>query len=166
MASGQYPKGKSGNPGGRPKGLQKLIRTSLGRRGWAEVIQVQFEIATGTFESTSKTGLQAKEMTNAATWLADRGFGKPVQQTDVTSNGQTVGGPVVVPLDPSGMSDEQLERLEQTLVEACSAEDQEDDADPDDDELGGEGTLHERAVRRGYGGSGGAGPAPSGGDVN
>lgn len=162
-----FTKGKSGNPGGRPKGLQKLVRQMLGRDGWAAVVRTQYEIATGVFESSSKVGLMAREVTAAATWLADRGFGKPIQQTDVTSNGQTVGGPVVVPLDPSEMSDEQLERLEQTLVEAGAAEDLEDSADLDDDELGGEGTLHNLTpVRGGHGGSSGSGPASSGSDVN
>lgn len=162
-----FTKGKSGNPGGRPKGLQKLVRQMLGRDGWAAVVRTQYEIATGVFESTSKLGLQAKEVTAAATWLADRGFGKPVQQTDVTSNGQTVGGPVVVPLDPSEMSDEQLERLEQTLAEAGAADELGEGADPDDDELGGEGELHDLTpVRGGHGGSGGPAPASGGGDVN
>jgi hypothetical protein len=133
-----FTKGKSGNPGGRPRGLQKLVREMLGRRGWAAVVETQFKIATGAFASDSKLGLQAREVTAAATWLADRGFGKPIQQTDVTSNGQTVGGPVVV-LDTETMSEDQLADIEARLEEAGAADAA--GGEVDDDELGGDGTM-------------------------
>lgn len=138
-----FTKGKSGNPGGRPKGLQRLIREKLGKKGWSRVVETQYLIATGQFVSDSKLGLQAKEVTAAAKWLADRGFGLPQQHVDVTSAGSGVGQ-VAVAFDTSLMNDEQLEEVERRLAEASGAEDENDDRAASDDELGGEGDDMDR----------------------
>lgn len=139
-----FSKGKSGNPGGRPRGLQRLIREKLGRRGWSRVVETQYLIATGQFVSDSKLGLQAKEVTAAAKWLADRGFGLPQQHVDVTSSASSVGQ-VSVSFDSSAMDDEHLAEVERRLSEASGADDVDGDRMASDDELGGEGDDMDRA---------------------
>jgi hypothetical protein len=54
-------------------------------------------------------GLKLKDRLEAATWLADRGFGKPVQAMNVET----------FQIDLSTLSDEQLERLERGEPPAC-----------------------------------------------
>ena len=65
-----FPKGVSGNPGGRPKGLAKRIRAET--RDGEELVEVMLGVL------RDKTASRRDTM-QAATWLADRGFGKPVQ---------------------------------------------------------------------------------------
>jgi Family of unknown function (DUF5681) len=62
--------GVSGNPGGRPKGLVRRIREETG--DGAELVDYMLSVFRGGHEST-------KTRVDAATWLADRGFGKPTQ---------------------------------------------------------------------------------------
>jgi hypothetical protein len=65
-----FEKGQSGNPGGRPKGLAKRIRAET--RDGEELVEVML----GVLRDASAA---RKDRMQAATWLADRGFGKPVQ---------------------------------------------------------------------------------------
>lgn len=115
-----FEKGQSGNPGGRPRGLMRLVRETVeaegpgGKDGWAQVVKAQFKIATGLDDRA-----KAKDMTGAATWLRDSGYGRPQQAVDVTSNGQTVASAAVtIPLATDALSDEQLEALRQALERA------------------------------------------------
>jgi len=64
--------GVSGNPGGRPKGLARFIRDQT--MDGEELATFMLEIFRG---ETSEADL--RDRIAAATWLADRGFGKPVQ---------------------------------------------------------------------------------------
>lgn len=116
----KFAKGESGNPGGRPKGLGALVRETVeregpgGRDGWVEVVKAQYRIATGNDERA-----KAKDMTLAATWLRDSGYGRPQQAVDVTSNGQTVStATVTIPLATEALTDEQLEALRKELERA------------------------------------------------
>ena len=65
-----FPKGVSGNPGGRPKGLAKRIRAET--RDGEELVEVMLSVL------RDKTASRRDTM-QAATWLADRGFGRPIQ---------------------------------------------------------------------------------------
>jgi hypothetical protein len=66
--TGRFLAGQSGNPGGRPVGLHNYIqeRTANGSE------LTDFVLSVFRDENASN-----KERMDAATWLADRGFGKP-----------------------------------------------------------------------------------------
>ena len=67
--TGRFVPGQSGNPGGRPAGFHNYIqeRTSDG----SELTDFVLSVFRGENASC------IKERMEAATWLADRGFGKP-----------------------------------------------------------------------------------------
>lgn len=60
--------GKSGNPGGRPKGLARTVRELVGGDGLV-LAQIMTSIATDEKETT-------RDRIEATKWLADRGWGK------------------------------------------------------------------------------------------
>ena len=66
--TGRFLSGQSGNPGGRPLGFREQIKesTTEGR----ELV----EVVLGVLRDENASN---RERMEAATWLADRGFGKP-----------------------------------------------------------------------------------------
>jgi hypothetical protein len=86
--------GVSGNPGGRPKGLGRLVRETVGEDG--DVI-VQFMTAVMTDRSQ-----RTRDRLDAAKWLADRGFGRA---------GQVETQLLPSKLDLSKLTDEELETM-------------------------------------------------------
>ena len=70
--------GVSGNPGGRPKGLAELVRAET--RDGAEVVEFMLRILRGKRQPM-------RLRMEAAAWLADRGFGKALQQMELSSPG-------------------------------------------------------------------------------
>ena len=70
--SGRFREGVSGNPGGRPKGIVSLIRQRT--KDGAELVEFMLRVFRGKLKTA---GLNQRM--EAATWLADRGFGRPVQ---------------------------------------------------------------------------------------
>jgi hypothetical protein len=69
--SGRFLPGVSGNPGGRPVGLSGMIRDATNEG--AELI----EFVLGLFRG--EHGSDIRMRADAASWLADRGFGKNTQ---------------------------------------------------------------------------------------
>jgi hypothetical protein len=70
--------GVSGNPGGRPKGLSRRVRELVGDDGQA-IAEYMFRVLS---DETQRTA----DRMEAAKWLADRGFGKPLQALDIDVN--------------------------------------------------------------------------------
>jgi Family of unknown function (DUF5681) len=73
--AGRWPKGTSGNPGGRPKGLARYVRELVGDDG-RRIADFMLGVLEDETERT-ETRMQA------ATWLADRGLGEPMQPQEV-----------------------------------------------------------------------------------
>ena len=66
--TGRFIAGQSGNPGGRPVGFRERIKQST--VDGSELVDVVLSV----FRDENASN---KERMDAATWLADRGFGKP-----------------------------------------------------------------------------------------
>lgn len=70
--------GVSGNPGGRPKGLSRRVRELVGDNGEA--------IAAFMFELMTDPTARNADRIEAAKWLGNRGFGRPIQGVDLSVN--------------------------------------------------------------------------------
>jgi len=71
--TGRFLAGQSGNPGGRPKGFREQIKVSTADGN--ELV----EVVLGVLRDQNASN---RERMEAATWLADRGFGKPAPVRD------------------------------------------------------------------------------------
>ena len=71
-----FPKGVSGNPGGRPRGLAAYVRESTGNG--QEMVDIMTSIMRG--ETIDGILPRIRDRMDAASWLADRAFGKPTTQ--------------------------------------------------------------------------------------
>jgi hypothetical protein len=80
-----FPQGVSGNPGGRPKGLARYVRELVGDDG-----QRIADFMLGVLEDDTE---RTETRMQAATWLADRGFGKPTQPQEVELTARTYFDP-------------------------------------------------------------------------
>jgi hypothetical protein len=109
--SGRFPPGKTGNPGGRPKGLAKLVRETIGEGAAKALIQAFYDLAMDEDQDGRVRVAAGKE-------VLDRGWGKAQQSVDVTSGGVPVGSVGVVPVNLGGLTDAQLAALRQQLQEA------------------------------------------------
>src|SRR5688500_8397204 len=74
----RFKPGQSGNPGGRPKGLGLFIRAQTNDGEELAALMLDVMRGAGKFDG-ARVPLPLR--IEAATWLADRGFGKPVQAT-------------------------------------------------------------------------------------
>ncbi|MEO5802567.1 MAG: hypothetical protein ABIR24_03490 [Verrucomicrobiota bacterium] len=91
---GKFPKGKSANPGGRPKGIANLVRQKTKDGG--ELVVIMLQIAHGKLiiqdtyrdkegrEHSVKRAPSHKDRMAAIEWLADRGFGKSTSTLEIS----------------------------------------------------------------------------------
>lgn len=78
--TGRFLPGISGNPGGRPAGLSALIRDATDEG--SELV----DFMVGLFRGEHGEDLRMRA--DAATWLADRGYGKPTHVPSVDDDCQ------------------------------------------------------------------------------
>ena len=109
--------GQSGNPGGRPKGLSAYIREATSEGVELATIYLDVLRGTGQFEG-ARVPLPIR--LDAADWLANRGFGRPVQATELSGPG---GAPLGVQHDLSRLSEAELAALEQLVAKVDDAPD-------------------------------------------
>ena len=76
-----FPKGVSGNPGGRPRGLAAYVRENT--NGGDEIVQLVVTIMRGDVIGGQVPRI--RDRMDAAPWLADRAFGKAVAQVETKS---------------------------------------------------------------------------------
>lgn len=102
----QFKPGQSGNAGGRAKGLERLVRETVGD-DMVLIIKAQIAIATGKKPELGidLPAIKASDMTKAAEWLGDRGWGKARQTVDLTGDRGSVAR------DYSKLSDAELDAL-------------------------------------------------------
>jgi Family of unknown function (DUF5681) len=96
----QWPKGESGNPGGRPRGFVTEIRRQT-KNG--------FELVSFALRVLRNEEAEMRDRAWACTYLTDRGFGKPTQSLELD-------GPAMVPAfvvdDAATLFDDRMHRLQ------------------------------------------------------
>jgi hypothetical protein len=96
----EFKKGQSGNPKGRPKGVKN--RSTIARQ-WLSVEEEASNPITGKIEKLSQEDIitlqQIKKArkgdTNSYKALLDSSYGLPGQQTDLTTNGESLNIPKI-----------------------------------------------------------------------
>src|ERR1044071_8420231 len=71
VKGGPFRKGVSGNAGGRPRGLAQAVRDATG--DGQELVAFMLTVVRGQHRH-----VRVRDRIDAATWLADRAFGKPI----------------------------------------------------------------------------------------
>jgi hypothetical protein len=94
----KWNKGESGNPNGRPKGSRN--RATVAKQ-WLEVAQNIKNPITGADETLEQQDIMTLALikkaregdVSAYRELMDSAYGKAIQQTDITTNGQSIAEP-------------------------------------------------------------------------
>lgn len=126
----KYQPGQTGNKGGRPKGLARLVREHIGQAGWKVIIDSLFGMVKDTTEDGRVRVAAAKE-------ILDRGWGKALAQVDVTTGNQPLPGAGTVALNLDGLSLAEFAKVKATLEQgtvvaaASAAIDADDDGEVD-----------------------------------
>jgi len=107
-----FKKGQSGNPGGRAKGIERIVRELVAEQkaksesdpnvdldGWQRLTLHLFQMALGETKATNRDQVAAAKL------LYERAYGHPKQKVDVTGDATSQAR------DLSPLSTEQLELL-------------------------------------------------------
>lgn len=95
----------SANPGGRPKGLERRVRELV---DFDQIILAMRDIALA--QGPNGAGASKRDRIAAAQFLADRGYGKPKFNLEITD-----GNEPTVAIDVEAMADDDLDDLERLL---------------------------------------------------
>lgn len=83
ITGGGFLPGQSGNPGGRPKGLAAAARGAVGDDG-RDLVAFFSAVMRGDRKALGeRRPVALRERVQAATWLADRAYGKAVQVVEI-----------------------------------------------------------------------------------
>ncbi len=81
-AKGRIMRGSSGNPSGRARGLERMVREAC-EGSMPEIIKAQIAIACGRAPEGLTVIIEAVDITRSASWLSDRGWGKPKETVEI-----------------------------------------------------------------------------------
>ena len=73
--------GQSGNPGGRPRGLARMVREAVGEG--ADLIEFMTAVLKGDAKRLGVRTVSLRDRMQAAEWLTDRGYGKTIPVVDL-----------------------------------------------------------------------------------
>ena len=112
LEAGKWKPGQSGNPGGRAPGLEKLVRAKT--HDGLDTVSFFVGVA-------NNRKMKMEHRIEAHKWLADRGFGRAMQPTELTGKD---GGPLL--WGNAVLSDFTVDELRQllTLAERNQAQDE------------------------------------------
>lgn len=108
--------GQSGNPGGRPKGLESAVRDAIAKREFTDAKGVVYHgldaVLARLLEMLFEKGTTPRDAVALAKELFDRGFGKAKQTVHLKDDNASVA---TVPRDPADMTDEELAKARDAL---------------------------------------------------
>lgn len=117
---GCFRKGQSGNPGGRPAGIERVVREIVGANVEA-LVRAQIKIAKGIApDEAPHMVVKPTDCTRAFEALMDRGWGKPKQPIDLRE----------MPSGEADLSSLSMHELEDLIREADDADADAASADP------------------------------------
>lgn len=73
--------GQSGNPGGRPRALARMVREAVGEG--ADLIEFMAAVLKGDAKRLGVRVVSLRDRIHAAEWLTDRGYGKTIPVVDL-----------------------------------------------------------------------------------
>ena len=109
----KFKPGQSGNPGGRPKGIERRVRELL-KDDWDAIIMAMADIALGKLPPgiTGETTVKIRDRVDAAKLVLDRGWGKARTVVDV--NADIIDGALGA-VDVNELDEASLAMLEDTI---------------------------------------------------